>query len=238
MLRAAVIERNKERRERVLAGLENLNMDIRGTAFSNASDYLEQLETDGSAYDILLLNTTLFNEGDGVQLAARVRSMNNKIMITFMSETDRYLRNAFDLLATGYLRYPFDMKELHNCISFYYHMSEPERRTSLMIKETGGNYRRIYARHIRYIESSNREILLHLDDGTVISGYMKMTEAEENLPSNQFFRCHQSYLVNFYFVDEQKRDNFKLGDDEIPVSRKYQTDAKEKYYNYVFDTME
>lgn len=222
----------------VLAGLENLNLEISGTAFSNASDYLEQLEADGSAYDILLLNTTLYEEGDGVQLAAKVRAMNNKIMIAFLADTDKYLRNAFDLLATGYLMYPFDMKELHNCISFYYHMSAQERRSSLMIKETGGNYRRIYARHIRYIESSNREILLHLDNGTVISGYMKMTEAEESLPSDQFFRCHQSYLVNFYFVDEQNRDCFTIGEEEIPISRKYQSDAKDKYYNYVFANME
>ena len=49
---------------------------------------------------------------------------------------------------------------------------------------------------------------------------------------------HQSYLVNFYFVDEQNRDCFVISEEEIPISRKYQGDAKEKYYNYVFESVE
>ena len=74
MLRAAIVEKSKEHREYIRAGLQGLNMEIQVSEFSNEYDYLENVGEEASAFDILLLNTTIRHEGDGIRLAAEIRS--------------------------------------------------------------------------------------------------------------------------------------------------------------------
>ena len=57
MLRAAIVEKSKEHREYIRAGLQGLNMEIQVSEFSNEYDYLENVGEEASAFDILLLNT-------------------------------------------------------------------------------------------------------------------------------------------------------------------------------------
>lgn len=105
MLRAAIIDRLKEHRDYIRAGLLDFETEIQVSDFSNEYDYLENLNEDASSFDILLLNTTIRREGDGVQLAARVRARNRKVMICFITDSQRYYAEAFSVFVTGYLLY-------------------------------------------------------------------------------------------------------------------------------------
>ncbi len=234
MLRAAVIEKSREKREYILACLQSLDLDIQVRDFSNEYDFKENLDDTYSSFDIILLNTTLHHEGDGVELATFIRNRNRKVMITFITTSERYYKEGYQVFATGYILYPFDSGTLHNVINFYYQKENTERRASWMIKEKGGNYKRIFCRNIVYIESFNREISIHLEDGTTIESYIKLNKAEEELPKPLFLRCHQSYIVSLYFVEEMERNMFHVQGSEIPISRKYQPIAKESYYDYIF----
>lgn len=237
MLRAAIVEKSKEHRAYIRAGLEGINMGIQVSEFSNEYDYLENLNEEASSFDILMLNTTIRHEGDGIRLAAEIRARNRKVMICFVTDSQRYYAEAFSVFATGYLLYPFDISELHNCISFFYQKTSKERRASVMIKEAGGNYRRVYCRNILYLESSNRKVIFHLENGDTVESYAKLDELEEALPGKLFFRCHQSYIINLYFVEKMETGKFMVESEEIPISRKYQKEAKETYYDYMFDKM-
>ena len=77
-----------------------------------------------------------------------------------------------------------------------------ERRASLMLKEVGGSFRRVYCRNILYVESANRKVILHLENGETIESYAKLDELEQQLPGRLFFRCHQSYIISLYFVEK------------------------------------
>ena len=237
MLRAAIVEKSREHREYIRAGLQGLNMDIQISEFGNEYDYLENAGEDASAFDLLLLNTTIRHEGDGIRLAGEIRSRNRKVMICFITDSQRYYAEAFSVFATGYLLYPFDISELHNCISFFYQKTSKERRASVMVKEAGGSYRRVYCRNICYIESVSRKVILHLENGDSIESYAKLGELEEMLPDKLFFRCHQSYLINLYFVEKMEAGKFLLPEAEIPISRKYQKEVREHYYDYMFEKM-
>lgn len=118
MLRAAIVEKSKEHREYIRASLTGINMDIQVSEYADEYDYLDDLNEDASSFDILLLNTTIHREGDGLELAAKVRARSRKVMICFITDSQRYYAEAFSVFATGYLLYPFDVSELHNCITF------------------------------------------------------------------------------------------------------------------------
>ena len=237
MLRAAIVEKSKEHREYIRSGLQGLNIEIQVSEFSNEYDYLENVGEEASAFDILLLNTTIRHEGDGIRLAAEIRSRNRKVMICFITDSQRYYAEAFSVFATGYLLYPVDISELHNCISFFYQKTSKERRASVMIKEAGGSYRRVYCRNIVYIESVNRKVIFHLENGDTIESYAKLGELEESLPGKLFFRCHQSYIINLYFVEKMETGKFQFPSVDIPISRKYQREARDMYYDYMFEKM-
>nr|WP_294665094.1 LytTR family DNA-binding domain-containing protein [uncultured Blautia sp.] len=237
MLRAAIVEKSKEHREYIRAGLAGVDMDIQVSEFTNEYDYLENLNEDASSFDILLLNTTIRHEGDGLQLAADIRARNRKVMICFITDSQRYYAEAFSVFATGYLLYPFDVSQLQNCITFFWQKPDIERRASLMLKEVGGSYCRVYCRNITYVESANRKVILHMDNGDVMESYAKLDELEQQLPGKLFFRCHQSYIISLYFVEKMDSAKFIVKSEEIPISRKYQRAAREFYYDYMFEKM-
>ena len=68
MLRAAIVEKSKEHREYIRASLTGINMDIQVSEYADEYDYLDDLNEDASSFDILLLNTTIHREGDGLEL--------------------------------------------------------------------------------------------------------------------------------------------------------------------------
>lgn len=147
MLRAAIVEKSKEHREYIRASLTGINMDIQVSEYADEYDYLDDLNEDASSFDILLLNTTIHREGDGLELAAKVRARSRKVMICFITDSQRYYAEAFSVFATGYLLYPFDVSELHNCITFFWQKPTMERRASLMLKEVGGSFRRVLQKY-------------------------------------------------------------------------------------------
>ena len=106
MLRVAILERDKDKRERVQACLAGLDMEFQIKAFSDKYDFMESMDETASSYDIVLLNTTISREGDGVGLAGTLRNRNRNFMICFITESPRYYAEAFSVLATGYLLYP------------------------------------------------------------------------------------------------------------------------------------
>lgn len=236
MLRAAIVERSREKRELIAAAVYDMNMDIQISSYSNKYDFLENLDAGATSFDIVILNTTIHVEGDGITIAQDLRKRGSKGLIAFITESQKYYPEAFSVFAAGYMLYPFEIGELHNCISFFYEKTKKERRASLMIKEKGGSYRRLFTRYITYIESNNREITVHMEDGTTIDSYAKLSEIEEVMPATgQFLRCHQSYIVNLFFVEEYGHGTFTLKGMEIPISRKFQQVSKESYYEYMFE---
>ena len=234
MIRVAICEKKKDIREYTKAALEVIDEELQIVEFSNLDDLRENMDSQWTSFDMVLLDTSIQKKCDGLSFAAKLRSKNKSAAIIFITESKAYYAEAFRVFALGYLVYPFDAKELQNCIYFFNHKAYVERRSTWMIKEKGANWCRIYCRSIIYIESHNRDIIIYLEDGTQKHSRIKLNDAETRLADYNFLRCHQSYIVNLYFVDEMFNNSFRIRSREIPISRKYQKQVKDAYYNYMF----
>ena len=76
---------------------------------------------------------------------------------------------------------------------------------------------------IIYIQVRNKLLILHTNKGEIQSS-QRMRELEERLSRKLFFRCHNSYIVNFDYVEGLKNDSVLVKDKnqqlkEIPVSK-------------------
>lgn len=72
---------------------------------------------------------------------------------------------------------------------------------------------------LRYIESKNEQIYFHLQDQTLPSRE-RISQVQGRLPDN-FLRVHRSFIVNTRKVTQSTSQALWIGEQEIPVSRKY-----------------
>ena len=79
---------------------------------------------------------------------------------------------------------------------------------------------------IVYVESCDTEVLIHASDGRTLRNKTGISQWESVL-DEQFIRVHRAFLVNSKYVSSYKGDTIKVGEESLPVSRKYQKDLKE-----------
>ena len=77
-----------------------------------------------------------------------------------------------------------------------------------------------------YIESCDTEVYIHTTDGRKLRNKTSISQWESVL-GESFIRIHRAFLVNSKYVDSYKSDTVKVGEETLPVSRKYQKDLKD-----------
>lgn len=79
--------------------------------------------------------------------------------------------------------------------------------------------------NISYIESRDKEVYVHLADGTAYRNKTPITHWESILGSG-FLRVHRAYLVNANRIKQTTPDALLVDADRIPVSRTYRDAIK------------
>lgn len=79
---------------------------------------------------------------------------------------------------------------------------------------------------IVYVESCDTEVLIHASDGRILRNRTSISQWEALLDV-PFVRIHRSFLVNRKYITSYEGDTIKVGDEELPVSRKYQKVLKD-----------
>ena len=86
---------------------------------------------------------------------------------------------------------------------------------------------------IRYIESKEHNCMIHMENGMIETGAsMTLTTLEALLPSPQFIRCHNSFIVNLGHVVSVKKTFVLRSGEEVLISRIGFSKWKELAYNY------
>ena len=74
---------------------------------------------------------------------------------------------------------------------------------------------------IIYVESCDTEVLIHASDGRTLRNRTAISQWEALL-GEPFIRIHRAFLVNSKYVSSFSSDTVKVGEETLPVSRKYQ----------------
>ena len=77
-----------------------------------------------------------------------------------------------------------------------------------------------------YIESCDTEVYIHTTDGQKLRNKTGISQWESAL-GYPFVRIHRAFLVNSNHVESYSQDSVKVGEESLPVSRKYQKGLKE-----------
>lgn len=205
--------------------------------YADAGSFLADIENGQNQYDLYLIDIYLKESISGLELAGRLRRVHNEAVICFISSSSEFYREAYDLYAVQYLLKPVkeaDVKQLLERVSA--NMNR-DRKQKLFFQSRGQTKAVSYGK-VLYISSREHTLSICCMDGTVHEYKGKLNELASQICGETFQRCHQSFVVNMYHVDNLKGNELMVYGNRIPVSRRYYKEVKRRYQEILFEEVD
>lgn len=171
--------------------------------FWNGKSLVESVE-DGAYYDIIFLDIEM-GEENGIYVAQRIRKFDKKVLIIYVTSHESYMQESFSVRPFRFLIKPVCKTHIEDCFqAAYEEISSNDNYFSYSYQRT--NYK-IPIRKIVYFKSNRRKVQL-VTEKEVYEFYGKLNEIEESLKASKmaFLRVHQSFLVNYKYVERLSYD--------------------------------
>ncbi len=239
MLEAVIVDDEVKALQSLSWELTNLSDEVNIVAsFTDAHEALKYLEK--NTPDCLFLDIEM-PAMDGFQFIKNLKNKAFPVVIT--TAYNQYALKALKNEAIDYLLKPIDSDDLDETLAkikkynsknftaeklekiLLNHNSESQNKRITI--NTDGKLLFFESDEILYAESDGNYSTIFLRDGQKILLTKKLKEVNELLPSNSFFRIHNSYIVNLNRVKEFiKTDGYVVLDTnhKIPVSRQKKSD--------------
>ncbi len=197
--------------------LNRLKIEYHISLFSNSKDFLEALLQKGRHYDLILLDIIMDGK-DGMALARQIRRTNQEMAIIFITSSQDYVFQGYDVNALHYLIKPVDPGKLEQLILSDWHN---RFQSSFLILQTDKGKQRVAVKDIFSLETFGRRVKVETSDGTAYYAG-KLSSLLCELPADQFVRSHQAFALNIRHVREiTRQDAIMTNGQHIPISRTF-----------------
>lgn len=198
-------------------------------------DGMELIEKYDTTIDLIFLDIRM-KLVNGLHAAERIRQMDERVGIIFLTTLTQYGLEGYKYQATNYIIKPLKYARLKSELDKFVERSQKEENLSLVIANDTGKYK-VPLKSIRYIETYNRNLMFHTEQENIIC-YKSMKEMERELCDKDFVRCHTSYIVNLFYVKGIKKLDIELISDEIiPISQPKRKEFMERLADYWGDML-
>lgn len=159
-----------------------------------------------------------------------VKSLTHKPQIIFTTAYSEYAMEGFQVDALDYILKPISYAVFLKAANKAKTWFELNHKQTEIIKSTKdcifvkSEYKliRILLSEIKYIESSNEYIQIHLVNDEPITTLIRLKVIEEQLPKDKFMRVHRSFIVNLDRVKVIERNRIIFDHNIfIPVGEQY-----------------
>jgi len=146
--------------------------------------------------------------------------------VVFVTAYQKYALTAFRYAALDYLLKPVDYVQLGEAIqrfkrkarnyskvkieTFINNLSNDLEINKKVIFPTKNGYQITKINNILYCKAEINYSTIYTIDNSSITIVSTLKNLEETLPSNIFFRCHKSYLVNLNYIKTYDRNRDKI----------------------------
>ena len=192
------------------AGNKQCNITVYTSAeemlFKNQESYL---------FDFILLDIEL-DKMNGIELAERIRAVDKRVFIAFLSNSREYVFKGYEVGAVRYLLKPLEKEQLFPLLDLIQGRIGEERQ--YLVIGAAGEKIKLDVEDICYVEALGHYIMIHTDDQTY-ELKMNMNEIADRLKTG-FIATHRSYLVNLSRIERiTRKDCIVAGKVAIPISR-------------------
>lgn len=169
-------------------------------AYSDGGTLVADIEK-GYRYDLIFLDIEM-GRVDGINAARQIRRVDRSALLIYVSGYEQYLKELFEVEPFRFLSKPVDKAKLGR----YF------RDACARIGEAEAYYCFSFNKEIRkaavgdivYFESRNRVVHIFMSDGSEERFYGRLSTVEKELSEGRhdFLRIHQSFLVNYRFIEK------------------------------------
>lgn len=154
----------------------------------------------------------------GFQLLEKLQRMPLVIFTTAYAD---YAAESYNYNAVDYLLKPFDFERFQVAVDkTKKRLEEFRQQKHFIFVKDGIKNIKIEFENIFFVKGSGNYLDI-LTDKKCYSPRMTFSELIEKLPSTQFVRIHQSYLVNIDQIQKIENNHVYLGEHKIPISNRY-----------------
>lgn len=227
-MQVIVLNQNKELVEKIENELILIDDTIKISKYYTLADFYYDFNS-FNRNQIYIIDLKIDDES-GIEIAKKINKEFNGAQIIYVTGQLEFDSNIFETDVCYYINANEIEKFLHKALKKAINKIM-NSETILIIKKQMKSIS-ININDIIFIERKSRQTVLHLAD-TSFSTYDNFDQLVAKLPEN-FFKCHYSFVINFNYLLEYKRNGFVLKDGtSIPISRSYEKSAKIAYFNYL-----
>lgn len=190
----------------------------------------------GEPADIYILDIVM-SEITGIDLGREIRKKSKESVIIYITASDDFALDAYNLLAIRYLLKP--VREANFFEALDYALSHlKDRKDPVFLIKTKNSIKSVPYSRIEYIENASRRLNIHLtDQDTITSIYIRKSfeeEIKELLHAGNFLCVHKSFLINLNYVRKLSQNHATMiNGANIPISRKNSLQVKKEYLLYI-----
>lgn len=205
---------------------------IKITAYYDGMELIEKYDT---TIDLIFLDIQM-RLLNGLRAAERVRQMDEKVGIIFLTTLTQYGLEGYKYQAINYIIKPMKYVRLKAEMDQWLRKYRKDDNLSMIISNDTGRYK-VFLKSLRYVETFNRNLLLHTEQENIIC-YKSMKEMEQELQGKGFIRCHTSYIVNLFYVKGVNKLEIDLITGEtLPISQPKRKNFMETLTEYWGDML-
>ena len=183
-------------------------------------------------FDIIFLDIFM-GAMNGIEVARHIRKVDRDTLLIFVSSSNDFYPDSYDLYAFNYLIKPVSVDKLNEVYHRALERISKDAQQAVRIS-FNNNLHTIRYSQLLYLSSEQHVINFFLKNGEILKSYGKLDDFVAQLPVEVFMRCHKSYIVNLKHVTDMTSSEFVLGGIKVPISRNYSEQARVKYHTLMF----
>lgn len=212
---------------------EHIGVDI--DVFFEGSELVNSVCREKKCYDLIFLDIEM-KKMNGLEAAREIRKIDDITLLIYVTSHKSYAIDAYEVQPFQFMVKPVNQELLYKYFRKAY---EKIISGSFYFQYKYGRYTyRLLMNDIMYFSSNRRVIYIHMSDGEIKKYYDKLNNIEERLKYEKldFWRIHQSYLVNVRYIACISYDEIELKNcKKLYISEDRRKLISELYCNYVGD---
>lgn len=186
--------------EQMLLTIKNLeHIELEPEVYFDGKELIESIYERGKKYDLIFLDIEM-KEMDGLTAARVIRKKDAMTILIYVTSHESYAVEAYDVQPFQFLVKPIDVDTMHR-----YFMKAYEKLITgphYFLCEFNRNSHILRMSDIMYFKSDKRILQTYMVNGEIYKFYDKMNNLEIRLKNEKadFWRIHQSYLVNISYI--------------------------------------
>lgn len=182
-----------------------------------------------AGFDLIFMDIEM-PDMDGIRVSRKIRETDADVPIVIVTNMKRMAIKGYSVGAFDFLVKPVSYYALELTLKKALRQIAKQSEHMLTVPVKSGT-RRLDARDVKYVEVSARKLVFHTESESVEStGTLK--NLEETLYRYDFRRCNNYCLVNLRHITELYKDEVRLGDEHIDISRPRKKAFLQELTNY------